>query len=131
MRRHFQERRGHRGSGSARGRWRQRCSVGFPEEDDGRPANRAGPPISEEEAAGQAGPEGGGGREVGHGWVERGRERGGPRLGRKPEMAGQNPFKFYLEFGFFGKLWKFAQGDSEGILTRGSFLKSSRLLKDL
>jgi hypothetical protein len=82
MRCHFQERRGHRGSGSARGRWRQRCSVGIPEEDDGRPANRAGPPISEEEAAGQAGPEGGegerwatagsrgGGREVGHDWVE-------------------------------------------------------------
>jgi hypothetical protein len=37
------------------------------------PADRAGPPVSEGEAAGQAGPEGG--------------ERGGPRLGRKPEMA--------------------------------------------
>jgi hypothetical protein len=30
----------------------------------------------------------------------------------------------------FGKLWKFAQGGSEGILTWGFFLKSSRLLKD-
>jgi hypothetical protein len=30
----------------------------------------------------------------------------------------------------FGKLWKFARGDSEGILTWGFFLKSSRLLKD-
>jgi hypothetical protein len=37
-------------------------------------ADRAGPPISEGESAGQAGPEGG--------------ERGGPRLGQKPEMAG-------------------------------------------
>jgi hypothetical protein len=32
-------------------------------------ADRAGPPISEGEAAGQAGPEAGG-REVGHGWAE-------------------------------------------------------------
>jgi hypothetical protein len=46
-----------------------------------------GPPICEGEAAGQAGPEGGG-REVGHGWARRGRERGGPRLGRKSEMVG-------------------------------------------
>jgi hypothetical protein len=30
----------------------------------------------------------GGGREVGHSWAERGRERGGPWLGRKPEMDG-------------------------------------------
>jgi hypothetical protein len=37
-------------------------------------ADRAGPPISEGEAAGQAGLEGG--------------ERGGPRLGQKPEMTG-------------------------------------------
>jgi hypothetical protein len=29
----------------------------------------------------------GGGREVGHDWAERGRERGGPRLGWKLKMA--------------------------------------------
>jgi hypothetical protein len=39
---------------------------------------------------------------------------------------------FQILFGIwiFGKLWKFAQGDSEEILTWGFFLKSSRLLKD-
>jgi hypothetical protein len=68
-------------------RWRRRCPVGLPEEEDGRPADRAGMPVSEVEVMGQAGPEGGG-REVGCNWAERGRERGGPRLGRKPEMAG-------------------------------------------
>jgi hypothetical protein len=36
MRCHFRERRGRRGSGSARGRWRRWCSVGLPEEEDGR-----------------------------------------------------------------------------------------------
>jgi hypothetical protein len=30
----------------------------------------------------------GGGRDVDRGWARRGRERGGPWLGRKPEMAG-------------------------------------------
>jgi hypothetical protein len=72
MRCHFRERRGHRGGGSARGRWRRRRSVGLPEEEDGRPADRAGLPVSEGEAVGQARPEGG-------------RERGGPWLGRKGE----------------------------------------------
>jgi hypothetical protein len=87
MRHHFRERRGHRGGGSARGRWWRRCPVGLLEEEDGRPADRVGPPISEGEEAGQAGPKGGG-SEVGRDWAERGRERGGPRLGQKPEMAG-------------------------------------------
>jgi hypothetical protein len=30
----------------------------------------------------------GGEREAGHSWAKRGRERGGPRLGRKPKMDG-------------------------------------------
>jgi hypothetical protein len=70
------ERRGRRGSSSTRGRWWRWHPVGLPEEEDGRPTDRAGLPVSEEEAAGQARPEGGG-REVGHGGAERGRERGG------------------------------------------------------
>jgi hypothetical protein len=42
----------------------------LPEEEESRAADRAGPPVSEGEAAGQAGSEGGG-REVGHGWAKR------------------------------------------------------------
>jgi hypothetical protein len=51
----------------------------------------------------------GGGREVGHGRAERGRERGGPRLGQNRKWLDKNPFEFYLEFGFlsnFGNLHK-------------------------
>jgi hypothetical protein len=84
---HFWERRGHRGCGSALGRWRRWRPVGLSEEEDNQAADRVGPPISEGEAAGQAGPEGGG-KEVGCSWAGRGRKRGGPRLGRKPEMVG-------------------------------------------
>jgi hypothetical protein len=72
MQRHFWERRGHRGGGSLRGRWRRQHPVGLPEEEDGRSADRAGPPVNEGEAVGQARPEGG-------------RERGGQQLGRKGE----------------------------------------------
>jgi hypothetical protein len=72
----FRERRSHRGSGSTRGRWQRRRPVGLPEEEDGRPADRAGPPVSEGEVAGQAGPEGG-------------REIGGPCLGRKVREEAQ------------------------------------------
>jgi hypothetical protein len=50
------------------------AAVGLPEEEDSRSADRAGLPVSEGEAVGQARPEGG--------------ERGGPWLGRKPKMAG-------------------------------------------
>jgi hypothetical protein len=76
MRRHFWERRGHRGGGIAHGRWRRQRPIGLPEEEeDGRPAGRAGPPVSEGEVAGLA-------------VLEGGRERGGSRLGQKPEMAG-------------------------------------------
>jgi hypothetical protein len=72
-----------------RGRWQRWFPVGLPEEEDGRPADRAGPLVSEGEAAGQAGLDGGGGgREVGRGWAKRGREKGGSWLGQKPEMAG-------------------------------------------
>jgi hypothetical protein len=75
MRHRFRERMGRRGGGSVHGRWRRLRPVGLPEEEDGWPTDRAGPPISEGEAAGQAGLDGG-------------RERGGPWLGQKPEMAG-------------------------------------------
>jgi hypothetical protein len=84
---HFWERRGCRGGGSTHGKWQRWRPIEHPEEEDNRPVDRVGPPVSEGEAVGQAGLEGGG-REVGHGWARRGRERGGPRLGWKPEMAG-------------------------------------------
>jgi hypothetical protein len=87
VRHRFRERRGRRGCGSALWRWRRQLPVGLPEEEDSRVAERAGPPVSEGEAVGQARPEGGG-KEVGHGWAGRGRKRGGLRLGRKPEMVG-------------------------------------------
>jgi hypothetical protein len=83
---HLQERKGHRGGGSTCGRWWS-WPVGLSEEEDSGAADRAGPPVSEGEAVGQAGPEGGG-REVGHDWARRGRKGGGPRLGQKSEMAG-------------------------------------------
>jgi hypothetical protein len=39
-------------------------------------------------------------------------------------------FRILFGIWIFDKLWKFVQGDLEGILTWGFFLKSSRLLKD-
>jgi hypothetical protein len=74
-------------------------------------ADRAGPPISE--VAGQAMLEGGG-REVGRGWAE------------------NRKWAKVLEIKSFRtcKLWKHAQGDLDGLLTWGIFIKSSRLLKD-
>jgi hypothetical protein len=69
-------------------------------------------------------------------------ERGGPQLGRNGEgerwaLAGPKTgngwtksFQILLGIWIFGKLWKFAQGDSEGILTWGFFLKFSRFLED-
>jgi hypothetical protein len=53
-------------------RWWRRCPIGLPEEEDGQPADRVGPPVSEGEVVGQDG-------------LEWGRERGGPRLGQKGE----------------------------------------------
>jgi hypothetical protein len=91
----FWDRRGRQGSKSACGRWRRR-PVGLLEEEDGRPADRAGPPISEGEAAGQAGLEGGG-RVVGRGQV---------RNRKWLDIIHSN---FYLKFGFlvnFGNLHK-------------------------
>jgi hypothetical protein len=68
-------------SGQRARRWRRRrWPVGLLEEEDGRVAERKGPPISGGKAAGRAGPEGGG-REVGCNWVGRGRKTGGSRLG--------------------------------------------------
>jgi hypothetical protein len=52
VRHHFRERKGHRGSSSARGRWWRR-PIGLPEEEDSQAADRAGPPVSEEEAVGE------------------------------------------------------------------------------
>jgi hypothetical protein len=39
---------------------------------------------------------------------------------------------FRIKIGFLNlsRLWKFVEGDLGGILTRGFFLNSSRLLKD-
>jgi hypothetical protein len=78
VQRHFWERRGHRGGGSARGKWRRQRPVRLPEEEDGRPTDRVGPPVSEEEVVGQAGPEGAegverwaaAGSEAGNGWIK-------------------------------------------------------------
>jgi hypothetical protein len=77
--RHFQERRGHRGSGSTCGSWWRR-PVGLPLEEDNQVADRVGPPVSEGRRRGRLGRKGeeerwavtgpeGGGREVGHGWA--------------------------------------------------------------
>jgi hypothetical protein len=93
---HFRERRGHRGGGSTRGRWRRRRLVGLPEEEDSRAADRAGLPVSEGEATGQARPKGGG-REVGRGWA-------GNR--KWPDSRNKILSNFIW---IFGKLWKFAQ----------------------
>jgi hypothetical protein len=48
-------------------------------------------------------------------------------LGRKP---GEIPFVNKIGFLNLQRLWKFVQGDLEGILMWGFFLNSSRLLKD-
>jgi hypothetical protein len=100
MRFHFWERRGCWGYSSARGWWRRRRPVGLLEEEDDRSADRMSPPVSEREAVGQAGPEGGretggswlgwkgGGREVGHGWA-------GNRKWQDKILS-----NFYLDFGF-------------------------------
>jgi hypothetical protein len=52
---------------------------------------------------------------------ERAGRRPSPRrLGRKPELGSIQeikPFRILFEIQIFGKLWKFAQGDLEGILT--------------
>jgi hypothetical protein len=125
---HFWERRGHRGGSSTRGRWRWRYPVGLPEEEDNRPTDRAGPPVSAGEAVGQAGLEGEGVR-----WAVAGPERGGRDVARG--WAGSwkwldKILRILFGIWIFGKIWKFAHGDSKGILIWGFFLKSSRLLKD-
>jgi hypothetical protein len=66
------------------------------------------------------------GREVGHGWARRGRESARPKTG----IGWIKSFRILFGIWIFGKLWKFAKGDSDGILPWGFFLKSSRLLKD-
>jgi hypothetical protein len=62
-----------------------------------------------------------------------GKKERGPWLGRKAgwaESDGENSFPNKIWFLNIPRLWKFAQGDLEGILTWGFFLNSSRLLKD-
>jgi hypothetical protein len=59
---------GHRGSGSAWGRWWRRCSVGLPEEEDGRPPNRWARLSVRGRRWGRLGWKGGG-SEVGRGWA--------------------------------------------------------------
>jgi hypothetical protein len=67
------------GGGSAQSGFRRKKTVG-------RMTGRAHLSVRGRRRA-VAGPKGGG-REVGHGGAKRGRERGGPRLGQKPEMDG-------------------------------------------
>jgi hypothetical protein len=57
---------------------------------------------------------------MGHGWAKR-------SDGLKAE---ENYFRIKFEFLNIQRLWKFAQGDLGGILTRGLFLNSPMLLKD-
>jgi hypothetical protein len=95
-------------AGSACGRWRRQCPIGLPEEEDGWPDDRAGPPVSEGETAGR-------------GWAKRGRERVGPWRGQKGEgerWAAAGPktrngwikfFRILFSIWIFGKLWKFTQ----------------------
>jgi hypothetical protein len=52
--------------------------------------------------------------------------------GPKPEpgpIQQIKPFRILFGIRIFGRVWKFAQGYLEGILTREFFLKSSRLSK--
>jgi hypothetical protein len=70
MQRRFRERRGRRGGGDARSGLQRKETVG--------PADRAGPPVSEGQAAWQAGPEGKGER-----WATAGPEgKGGDPAGK-------------------------------------------------
>jgi hypothetical protein len=64
----------------------------------------------------------GGGREVGHGWVEN---------WKWSKVQELKSFRILFGIWIFGILWKFVQGDLEGILTWGFFLKSSRFLKKI
>jgi hypothetical protein len=63
-----------------------------------------------------------------------GKEKGsGLWLGQKPELGPISSNKTFLNFIWnlnFWQLWKFVQGDLEGILTWEFFLDSSGLLKD-
>jgi hypothetical protein len=62
-----------------------------------------------------------------------GRKGGGCGWAKNRSWAKVEEIKsFQILFGIwiFDKLWKFVQGNLEGILTWGFFLKSSRLLKD-
>jgi hypothetical protein len=63
-----------------------------------------------------------------------GKEGRWPRLGRKPELGQSSRNKIILNFFWnldFCKVWKFLQGDLDGILTWGFFLKSHRFSRNL
>jgi hypothetical protein len=64
----------------------------------------------------------------GAGWPKAKAQAAGPKpkLGPIQEIK---PFQILFGIQIFGKVWKSAQGDLEGILTWGFFLKSSRLSK--
>jgi hypothetical protein len=47
-----------------------------------------------------------------------------------PKTKARNPFGILIEFWNLPRLWKFVQGDLEGILWRGFFLNYPRLSKD-
>jgi hypothetical protein len=134
-------------------RWRHgRAQVELEGGDD-----RWGPPISParrgaKAVRGEAFPREGGGNRAGRhrcvaGWVGREAEAqwgegewpvgegkrkwaaAGPKAGVGPNSSNKTFLNFYLNSKFW-QLWKFVQGDLEGILTWEFLLNSSKLLKD-
>jgi hypothetical protein len=111
------------GRGTEHGGARPAC---LREEDEGGTGWLGRPKAEAQWRFGGGGPNGGKGE-----WAGRGGRRDGPRLGRIRSRA-RIQKKFFLNFNLFlefGRILKFAQGDLEEILTRGFFLKSSRLSK--
>jgi hypothetical protein len=62
-------------------------------------------------------------------WAER-LNRPAGQLGRLDRNGREILFEIKIRILNLPRLWKFAQGDLEGILTQGFFLNSSRILKD-
>jgi hypothetical protein len=63
--------------------------------------------------------------------VGRNKEAGGARWAKRPiGPEAKNPFEIKIGLLNLPRLCKFVQGDLGGILTQGSFLNSSRILKD-
>jgi hypothetical protein len=74
-----------RAGGGGDGAW-----SGFQRKKMIRPADRAGPPVSEGEATGQVGTEGEG-REVGHGWARREGRRPSEEKGERADGRSHEP----------------------------------------